>query len=702
MLRRLAAPVTVAAALLVGGAITLAPRPAAAFCGFYVAGADADLYNNATVVVLMRSGTRTVMSMQNDYQGPPEGFALVIPVPVLLKESDVKVLRRELFDRVEALAAPRLVEYWEQDPCDREGTIGLGNTGLIGRGRGGGGSGSGYGRGSGAPVVVVEAEFAVGEYEVVILSATESNGLDSWLRSHGYRIPEGAEPLLRPYVAQGMKFFVAKVNPKKVQFDKQGRAQLSPLRFHYDSDDFSLPIRLGLINAPDPKSGGKQDLLVHVLAPHQRYEVANYPNVTIPTNLNVADATRERFGQFYVSLLDHTLAQSPGAVVTEYSWGATKCDPCPGPDAALTAKELAELGADVMGDQGPSAPSTPAQMSPVIRQGKAMVKGPMDRDIIRRIVRAHINELRHCYSLGLANDPKLRGEIELGFEIDEEGRTRGAELLRTTVKDKRVEACSVAALKRWKFPKPRGGATVSVRYPLELEGQAATAGRGFGGFGVSASPYVLTRLHARYDAASLGEDLVFKAVDPIAGGREFDDSDGQLKNDASPSSLNNFQGRYAIRHPWTGQIKCAEPQRGIWGSAPEGQEERDKPLVARELTKVDRGASLTSFITVEAAAKLGLGGGAAAGAGGSPEAAQVPDNAAEEADPQTAAAEERTRGAGGDVVISARGEQPPGCACATDNHRGSAGWLASLVGFLALCLRRRRRARARRPSPAAD
>ncbi|MCA9662514.1 MAG: TonB family protein, partial [Myxococcales bacterium] len=501
MLRRLAAPLSVAAALLVGGALTLTPRPSAAFCGFYVAGADAHLYNNATSVVLMRSGKRTVLSMQNDYQGPPEDFALVIPVPVILKEADVKVLRRELFKRVETLAAPRLVEYWEQDPCMQEGTIGLGNTGLIGRG-GGGGTGSGYGRGA-APVVVVEAEFAVGEYEIVILSATESNGLDSWLRTNGYRIPAGAEPLLRPYVTQGMKFFVAKVNPKKVKFDKQGRAELSPLRFHYDSDEFALPIRLGLINAPDPKAGGKQDLLVHVLAPHQRYEVANYLNVTIPTNLDVDDAVRERFGEFYVSLFDHTLGQNPGAVVTEYAWGATNCDPCPGPDAALTEKELAELGADVIDGQGASASAAaPTRMTPVVRQGKAQVKGPLSPDIIRRIVRAHINEIRRCYALGLVKDPKLAGEVELHFEIDAEGRVREATLGRSTVTDEGVGRCSVAALKRWKFPKPQGGAKVEVQYPLHLQGQVAASGSfgGFGGFGGSPSPYVLTRLHARYDA----------------------------------------------------------------------------------------------------------------------------------------------------------------------------------------------------------
>ena len=57
-----------------------------AFCGFYVGGADQQLFNDATQVVLMRDGTRTVLSMQNNYKGPPEDFAMVVPVPVVLQE----------------------------------------------------------------------------------------------------------------------------------------------------------------------------------------------------------------------------------------------------------------------------------------------------------------------------------------------------------------------------------------------------------------------------------------------------------------------------------------------------------------------------------------------------------------------------------------------------------------------------------------
>src|SRR5687768_9643311 len=93
------------------------PASAYGFCGFYVGGAGAKMFNNATQVVLMRDGTRTVLSMQNNYQRPPESFALVIPVPVILQKENVKTLDASVFDRVDLLDSPRLVEYWEHDPC---------------------------------------------------------------------------------------------------------------------------------------------------------------------------------------------------------------------------------------------------------------------------------------------------------------------------------------------------------------------------------------------------------------------------------------------------------------------------------------------------------------------------------------------------------------------------------------------------------
>jgi hypothetical protein len=107
------------AGLLAASLGLAAAPPASAFCGFYVGGAEAKLFNNATQVVLMRDGIRTVLSMQNNYQGPPENFAMVVPVPVVLHEENVKTLPRGVFDRVDQIASPRLVEYWEQDPLLR-------------------------------------------------------------------------------------------------------------------------------------------------------------------------------------------------------------------------------------------------------------------------------------------------------------------------------------------------------------------------------------------------------------------------------------------------------------------------------------------------------------------------------------------------------------------------------------------------------
>ncbi|MCA9534128.1 MAG: DUF2330 domain-containing protein [Myxococcales bacterium] len=324
--------ITLLAAL---GASLLATPQARAFCGFYVAGADASLYNDATMVVLMRDGQRTVLSMQNSYTGPTEDFAMIVPVPEVLHEEDVRTLPREIFRNIDQLSAPRLVEYWEEDPCQPQYRYeGMAVPSGAVMDESASESGGGY-------QVQIEAQFSVAEYDVVILSAGDSNGLERWLHDEGYNIPSGAARVLRPYVESGTKFFVAKIDAERVQFDANGRAVLSPLRFHFDDPHFQLPVRLGLLN-----SQGEQDLIVHTLGNGTRYEVANYPNATIPTNIVVDQQVRDHFGAFYERLLEETLQQHPGAVLTEYAWSASSCDPCPGP--TLDGSDILTLGGDVV------------------------------------------------------------------------------------------------------------------------------------------------------------------------------------------------------------------------------------------------------------------------------------------------------------------------------------------------------------------
>src|SRR5580692_6947081 len=152
-------------------ALVATSATAHAFCGFYVSGADAPLTNDATLVVMMRDGTRTVLSMRNTYTGPPQDFAMVVPVPVVLHEANVKVLPRDISDKVDRLTAPRLVEYWEQDPCRPMVMYEMAPPAPPAAM-----ADAPEEKSAAVHHVKIEARFAVGEYDVVVLSAQDSSG----------------------------------------------------------------------------------------------------------------------------------------------------------------------------------------------------------------------------------------------------------------------------------------------------------------------------------------------------------------------------------------------------------------------------------------------------------------------------------------------------------------------------------------------
>jgi hypothetical protein len=104
-------------AVLTVAALAAAARTALGFCGFYVAKADTKLFNQASQVVLVRDGDRTVLTMANDFKGDPKEFAIVIPVPTFLQKEQIHVAEKALLDHLDAYSAPRLVEYFDGDPC---------------------------------------------------------------------------------------------------------------------------------------------------------------------------------------------------------------------------------------------------------------------------------------------------------------------------------------------------------------------------------------------------------------------------------------------------------------------------------------------------------------------------------------------------------------------------------------------------------
>jgi hypothetical protein len=112
--------------------------------------------------------------------------------------------------------------------------------------------------------------------------------------------------------------------------------------------------------------------------------------------------------------------------------------------------------------------STTRSTLPRVSDATATVKGALDKEVIRRIVRAHINEVKRCYNGGLVRDPTLAGTVSIQFTIGPDGNVPVAVVDRDDLADRNVANCIVTAVKRWRFPAPVGGGNVVVTYPFRL------------------------------------------------------------------------------------------------------------------------------------------------------------------------------------------------------------------------------------------
>jgi hypothetical protein len=308
--------------------------PAWAFCGFYVGGANAKIFNESSQVIIAHQDDKTILTMANDFQGAVKDFALVIPVPVAIKREQVNIGDPAVIKKLDVFSQPRLVEYTDENPCgavadekiqDSTRESALGNRNIIAQRTAKRDLG-----------VTIEDQFKVNEYEILILSAKESDGLETWLRSNGYRIPQGASEVLAPYIRQKMKFFVAKVDLK--EFKSTGQTFLRPLQIAYQSPKFMLPIRLGMLNAK-----GEQDLVAYILSPKGQVEVANYRTVKVPTGNEIPEFIKEDFSKFYKATFQRSYEQENKKVAfLEYAWNVSNCDPCS--TTPPTSAELRQAG----------------------------------------------------------------------------------------------------------------------------------------------------------------------------------------------------------------------------------------------------------------------------------------------------------------------------------------------------------------------
>ena len=363
--------------------------PVQAFCGLFVARADGTLENTASQVVIARNGNRSVFMMANDFHGDVTEFARIVPIPVILDRNQVSIGDGALIEKLSAFTSPRLAQYFDR-PCRQEHSwyriVGflalpiflfffvswlrpsisklalavallmiatmvvialpsfLNQVNQVGGIRP---------IAQSTPTITVEDQFTVGEYDVAILSAAESDDLVDWLRQNGYQVGPDAGAMLQSYIDTGMKFFVVRVNLE--EFQQLGGHFLRPIVLDYESTDFTLPIRLGTLNARDD-----QDLIIHILSPTAYAGTTNYETLPIatdtesearwPSGQEIPAFVQNDFGNFYDTLFQQAHAEHSNAVFLEYATrtfgGNIKCDPCTvDAESMPTEADLKALGA---------------------------------------------------------------------------------------------------------------------------------------------------------------------------------------------------------------------------------------------------------------------------------------------------------------------------------------------------------------------
>ncbi|MEC9400671.1 MAG: DUF2330 domain-containing protein [Myxococcota bacterium] len=533
--------------LLLVSALWLVPTNANAMCGtFFSSGSSSSgkLFNDESTVVLMRDGERTVLSMRNHYNGPAQDFAMIVPVPEVFKPGQVKVIEDEVFETLDRQTAPELVEYWQWADCRYTGTAKFSNVDFSPTERVSGPEAKAF---ASTSTVTVQAEFNVNEYNIAILSAKESSALASWLMANGFFVSREAHEVIESYIARGMYFFVAKVDARKITFDSKGNAMLSPLRFHYDSKDFALPIRLGLLN-----SRGQQDLIIYILSKEGRYETANYRTITIPTNLVVPHWVGSRFKDFYEAVFAYTKKLDPDALVTEYVG-----------EVRLGPSDVDSLGGETL-PEGISKPEGDVSVNEIYSESSGL------RSKLHQAMYHEISGMRACLHKALSRAKQgqfVSGKGVFLVSIDEKGKVKDVVIDEGDIyNDEDLARCSTAVVSKLSITPVRGAKNPRAKLVFDYKISMSESK-------VSLYGWTLTRLHARYSAKEAGEDLIFRKAPALSGGwGEPTGSKGTFDpyyKNAVYSDSNQFRARYVMLHPWKSKKGLKDwvcKSTGDWGT----------------------------------------------------------------------------------------------------------------------------------------
>jgi len=373
-------------ALVAVGAATLSSTTTWAFPGVLVSVTPRPPQVSTTELVVMDQGGLSVVTLSVDYRGPFERFALLMLVPRDVERQRLKTVKHEFVARLEQLTAPRVFEFWEQDPCVPgppeqawQSHVPVKNRGFL------------------TPDVMpprddhypVSNELAIpaapvfketeNEFSYQLLRPQSSAEFQRWLEKRGYRVVPGTlEPLI-DRLESDVQILVAEVAVDRAELIDGEHLQLGGIRYWSRRPLLPIFASLGKANlAP------QHDLFVYTLHRENRYQAGHQKNLFAPTNLKVTAALGARVGPLYNTLFERLLSAEPGAAVTEFVGPSEECgEPCS--NAPLELRELLTFGGDVLEANLPHQerppkerpPTAPASALPAAPAGSAAGATPL-------------------------------------------------------------------------------------------------------------------------------------------------------------------------------------------------------------------------------------------------------------------------------------------------------------------------------------
>ena len=125
----------------------------------------------------------------------------------------------------------------------------------------------------------------------------------------------------------------------------------------------------------------------------------------------------------------------------------------------------------------PPAPPPPIKTEKIeeivskVEKAKPVAKKPRESlpdDYIAQIIQRQTPFFNRCYAEHLRLNPNARGRINLAFTIASSGGVTSVRLLGSTLKDPRLEQCTMSVVERTRFRKFDGDPVV-VNYPINFE-----------------------------------------------------------------------------------------------------------------------------------------------------------------------------------------------------------------------------------------